>query len=95
MSRSINTRIVIILYLSIGFGLMVSFGQKQKKLKNGGSFQLKEVGSDGQNDIFDFPNLNKIRYYSDAQKLNKIKSLDTPETQEGMYSAVKEYVRNF
>jgi outer membrane protein OmpA-like peptidoglycan-associated protein len=74
---------------------MDSFGQKQKKLKNGGSFQLKEIGTDGQNDIFDFPNINKVRYYSDAQKLNKIKALDTPETQEGMYRAVKEYVRNF
>jgi outer membrane protein OmpA-like peptidoglycan-associated protein len=95
MSRLANIQIVIILYLFTGFGVTNSFGQKQKKLKNGGSFQLKEVGSDSQNDIFDFPNLNKIRYYSDAQKLNKIKSLDTPETQEGMYSEVKEYVRNF
>lgn len=56
---------------------------------------MKEVGSDGQNDILDFPNLDKIKYYSDAQKLSRIKTLDTPETQEGMYSALKEYVRNF
>jgi outer membrane protein OmpA-like peptidoglycan-associated protein len=73
-----------------------SMGQKKKKVKKIDIVQLNEQpNSNGQSDIFEFPHLHKQKFYYDATKLNQIKALDKPETQELMYAALKNYVRNF
>ncbi|GHN00880.1 hypothetical protein WSM22_23690 [Cytophagales bacterium WSM2-2] len=49
----------------------------------------------GQSDIFLFPNVNKIRYYTDLAKLKSIQQLDAAKNFEEMYKALREYVKNF
>jgi len=46
-----------------------------------------------QSDIFNFPNLNKIRFYVDAKKLKELD--DYPHTDEGLYKLTKAYVKKF
>ncbi|MFM9836866.1 MAG: hypothetical protein ACKVOQ_01305 [Cyclobacteriaceae bacterium] len=71
-------------------------GQKEKKFKKGGLVRLGDsLVSYSQSDIFQFPNVNKTTYYHDASKLKQIRGLDKPDTQEGMYKALKEYIKNF
>jgi outer membrane protein OmpA-like peptidoglycan-associated protein len=53
------------------------------------------LSKNSQSGILHFPNLHKLRFYSDASKLNRIKQLDKPETQKEMYQALKAYVLNF
>jgi outer membrane protein OmpA-like peptidoglycan-associated protein len=69
---------------------------KKEKFKKGGIIKLNDsIVSYSQSDIFEFPNLHKTKLYSDAAKLNHIKTLDKPETQEAMYKSLKVYVKNF
>jgi hypothetical protein len=47
-----------------------------KKFKRGGVVQLDDsLTSYSQSDIFVFPNVNKIKYYSDKTRLERIKKL--------------------
>lgn len=48
-----------------------------------------------QSDIFNFPNVNKIKRYYDANALKKIKQLEASGTEKERYEAIKNYVRNF
>ncbi len=91
---------VVILILLMSCFLTESIAQKEKskkeKFKKGGIVQLRDsLTAYSQSDIFEFPNLHKTRFYSDAAKLNQIKSLDKPETQDAMYKSLKVYVKNF
>lgn len=72
----------------------VIFAQdKDKHNKVEKVFVNDSVTSYRQSDIFDFPNVNKIRYYFDNGKLEQIKAL-TGKPQE-MYSVLRAYVKNF
>jgi len=73
------------------------FAQKQKnKFKKAGVVQLSDsLTSYSQSDIFSFPNLNKLAFYSDANKLKSIQRLDDSGQEEPMYEALKKYVTNF
>jgi len=67
-----------------------------KKFKKGGVVQLDDsLTSYSQSDIFVFPNINKIRYYKDAAKLDRIKKLGPAGDSEQAYALLKGYVRNF
>ncbi|MFM9837163.1 MAG: OmpA family protein [Cyclobacteriaceae bacterium] len=93
-------QIVILILLMSCFLTTQSIAQKEKskkeKFKKGGIVQLRDsLTAYSQSDIFEFPNLHKTRFYSDAAKLNQIKSLDKPETQDAMYKSLKTYVKNF
>jgi outer membrane protein OmpA-like peptidoglycan-associated protein len=48
-----------------------------------------------QSDIFDFPNVNKIKSYRNETKLEKIQNLDNAGQEAQMYQELKAYVRNF
>jgi outer membrane protein OmpA-like peptidoglycan-associated protein len=79
---------------------MDAAAQKKKsnkeKFKKGGVIKLNDsLVSYSQSDIFEFPSLHKTRFYSDPSKLNQIKALDKPESQDAMYKALKGYVKNF
>ncbi len=71
--------------------------QRQKnKFKKGGVVQLNDsLTSYGQSDIFNFPNINTTKYYKDATKLSRIKSLEAAGAYEEHYALLKEYVSYF
>jgi outer membrane protein OmpA-like peptidoglycan-associated protein len=97
-SLNLQTLIAIIFLLICSFTQSIAQKEKSKKekFKKGGVVKLNDsLVSYRQSDIFDFPNLNKTRFYSDQTKLNKIKALDKPETQDAMYKSLKAYVKNF
>ena len=67
-----------------------------KKFKKGGVVQLDDsLTSYSQSDIFVFPNINKIKYYSDRAKLDRIKKLGPAGDSEQEYTELKTYVKNF
>src|SRR5205085_3021556 len=56
--------------------------RSKNKFKKGGVVQLHDsLTSYSQSDIFDFPNLNKIRLYSDPEKLARIKQLEASQAE--------------
>ncbi|MBL0741258.1 OmpA family protein [Chryseolinea sp. Jin1] len=68
----------------------------KKKFKKGGVVQLDDsLTRYSQSDIFLFPNLVKVRYYTDREKLQHIKALAAVGDYEGQYAALKPYVKNF
>jgi len=73
------------------------YAQKEKKgFKKGGTITLNDsLTTYGQSDIFIFPNVNKISFYYDAARLKKIQNLDSEGNEEAMYTALKDYVKNF
>jgi outer membrane protein OmpA-like peptidoglycan-associated protein len=71
--------------------------QKPKtKYRKGGAISLNDsLTSYSQSDIFDFPNVNKVRYYRDDKKLALIAQLSADGDELQRYNSIKEYVRNF
>lgn len=73
------------------------YAQKEKKgFKKGGVVKLDDtVATYSQSDIFRFPNVNKLPYYYDNARLQKIKALDKPGQEAQMYAELKSYIKNF
>lgn len=73
------------------------YSQKQKKgIKNAGKITLNDsLTIYSQSDIFDFPNVNKIRFYYDEGKIKSIQKLEEQKEEAEMYAALKLYVKNF
>lgn len=71
--------------------------QKSKtKFRKGATVTVDDsLTSYSQSDIFDFPNLNKVRYYRDEKKLALINQLSAPGDQQQRYNSMREYLRNF
>ncbi len=71
--------------------------QKNKtKFRKGGTVSLDDsLTTYSQSDIFDFPNVNKVRYYRDEKKLALINQLSATADASQRYKALKEYVTNF
>lgn len=68
----------------------------KKKLKKAGVIQLNDsVTLYSQSDIFDFPNVNRIAFYQDANKLRQIEQLDNAGQDEQTYKVLKDYVKRF
>lgn len=67
-----------------------------KKFKKGGVYQLEDsLTSYSQSDIFVFPNINKIRYFADHAKVDRIKKLGPAGDEDQAYTELKAYVKNF
>ncbi len=83
--------------LAVFYLLLPLETQAQKKkatFKKGGIIQANDsLTVYSQSDIFDFPNLNKVRYYFDVKKLKALD--DYPNTDEGLYRLTRDYVKNF
>lgn len=84
----------------IGICLLIQlpvYAQKKKeKLKSAGVVQLNDsLTTYSQSDIFAFPNINKIPYYSDREKLTRIRQLEASYAGEPYYRALRAYVSNF
>lgn len=70
--------------------------KKKEKLKNAGIVQVNDsLTSYSQSDIFAFPNINKVPYYSDRDKLTRIRQLEASSAGEALYHELKSYVGNF
>ena len=71
--------------------------QKPKtKFRKGGAITVNDsLTTYSQSDIFNFPNLNKVRYYREDKKLALIKQLSAAGDQAQRYESMKEYVSNF
>lgn len=71
--------------------------QKPKnKFKKGGVVQLDDsLTNYGQSDIFDFPNVNRIKFFRDDKKLDNIRRMQANGDEEQAYASLKEYVGNF
>lgn len=91
------------LRLFILFGLIlclsghITQGQKAKnKFKKGATIQLQDsIINFSQSDIFAFPNVNKVSYYYDASKLQKLQQLKKSGASPEYYAGLKAYVKNF
>ena len=72
-------------------------GQQQgRKFKKGGIVQLNDsLTTYSQSDIFNFPNINKIKVYHDDDKVRRIAQLKASHAEETWYAELKEYVQNF
>lgn len=72
-------------------------GQKPtKKYKRGAVVQLDDsLTTYSQSDIFVFPNVNKVHYYVDRPKLDRIHKLVPLGDSEQAYTELKSYVKNF
>jgi outer membrane protein OmpA-like peptidoglycan-associated protein len=90
-----NAHFLIVFALIFNLGVPNALAQK-KKLKKAGVVQLNDsITSYSQSDIFTFPNVNKVRFYYDADKLKKIKQWDNAGQEEAMYKELRSYVANF
>jgi outer membrane protein OmpA-like peptidoglycan-associated protein len=88
----LNCLLLICLFCS----LQASAQKTGKKFKKGGIIQLNDsLTTFRQSAIFTFPNVNGIRYYSDAKKLKHLRQLETSQKQQELYEALKLYVSNF
>ncbi|HET9486918.1 MAG TPA: hypothetical protein VFO54_05770, partial [Chryseosolibacter sp.] len=74
-----------------------SYAQRKKnKFKSGGVVELNDsLTSYGQSDIFNFPNINKIKFYRDDNILLQIQRLEKSGAEAELYTALKNYVHNF
>lgn len=78
------------------FCLTAKAQKKQKKLKSAGVVTLNDsITTYSQSDIFDFPSINKIKFYQDAKELELIARYDNAGLTDKLYAALKKYVRNF
>ncbi len=71
--------------------------QKPKNnFKKGGIVQLDDsLTNYSQSDIFDFPNVNRIKFFRDEKKLAAIRQLLANGKEEQAYAPLKEYVGKF
>jgi outer membrane protein OmpA-like peptidoglycan-associated protein len=70
--------------------------QNQKKFKKGGTVKLLDsLTTFSQSDLFDFPNINKVRLYSDAGKLKQLQQNEKSGNEAEMYRLLRTYVKNF
>jgi len=69
---------------------------QKKKFKKGETIKLNDsLTSYSQSDMFVFPNINKVRFYSNSQQLKHIQQLQAENKEQEVYAALKEYVKNF
>ncbi len=92
-----KTYFLILLSTFLFFIYAPTTAQKSKnKFKKGGIVALNDsVTSYSQSDIFDFPNLNKVKLFSDPEKLKRIKQLEASYVEKELYIELRNYVRSF
>lgn len=70
--------------------------KKKNRFKSGGVVQLDDsLTTYSQSDIFNFPNVNKLRFYSQENQLARMRQLEQSGADEELYQMLKTYVSNF
>ncbi|MCI0751310.1 MAG: OmpA family protein [Flammeovirgaceae bacterium] len=84
---------LIVLTISVTQAL----AQKPKKgFKKAGVIQLNDsLTTYSQSDIFEFPQVNKLIYYQNAEELKKITEFKNAGREQDEYTTLKQYVTNF
>lgn len=82
------------------FSVLISFASEaqrnKNKFKGGGVVQLDDsLTNYGQSDIFNFPNINKIKFYKDENMLTRMQRLEASLAEKEFYRALRLYVGNF
>jgi outer membrane protein OmpA-like peptidoglycan-associated protein len=93
----VKTYFFIIIPAFCLFSSSLLYAQKEKKkYKKANQVELNDTLTNySQSDIFDFPNLNKIAFYQNAGQLKKIKQLEASGSEKFLYTALRDYVKNF
>jgi outer membrane protein OmpA-like peptidoglycan-associated protein len=75
----------------------ISVAQKEKKgFRKGGLVALNDsITAYSQSDIFDFPNVNRVSFYLDANRVKLIQLHEAGGDEAAMYKELKAYVKNF
>jgi outer membrane protein OmpA-like peptidoglycan-associated protein len=70
--------------------------KKKNKFKGAGVVELNDsLTSYSQSDIFNFPNVNKVRLFSDERQLVYLQRLEQSLAEKELYSSLKDYVSSF
>jgi flagellar motor protein MotB len=81
-------------YLFVHYPLTAQ--KSSKKFKKAGVVQLRDsMTRYSQSDIFEFPNLHKLKLYSDGHSLKELKHLEENGKGEEQYKLLREYVKKF
>ena len=87
--------IVITAFYLVGSSALLA-QKKKNKFKSGGLVQLNDsLTTYSQSDIFNFPNVNKIKFYDQESALMRINRLEQSLAGEELYTSLKSYVANF
>ena len=87
---------IVITAFSVLFSSPVAAQKKKNKFKSGGVIQLDDsLTTYGQSDIFNFPNINQLRYYSKEDRLRHMERLENSLAEKELYEELKAYVGNF
>jgi outer membrane protein OmpA-like peptidoglycan-associated protein len=91
-----QVNIAILLAVLLNPSIQVLAQKDKIKLKKGEIISLQDsLTAFGQSDIFDFPNVNKLTFYSHSGKMKKIKQLENSRNNEALYQELRTYVKNF
>jgi outer membrane protein OmpA-like peptidoglycan-associated protein len=96
-SIPVKARFFILIVVLSCFLATSTLAQKQKKkFKKASTVQLNDsITSFSQSDIFTFPNVNKVPYYYDASRLQKLQGLKKTGPEKEYYAELKDYVKQF
>jgi outer membrane protein OmpA-like peptidoglycan-associated protein len=86
------------IFLSAFYTISITtlLAQKPSKYRKSGVVQLNDsVTRYSQSDIFSFPNLNKVKLYTNAGEQKEIKKLEASGDQKKLYLALRKYVKQF
>lgn len=95
-----NLKVVKIFLLSLSLIVLCEDGFAQKRKKDKSSDDIEEnaeevLGIFSTYDLFAFPNVNKIPYYYDKNRLQKIRNLEMNGEWVELYTRLREYVARF
>ena len=87
---------IVITAFSLIFSSPVAAQNKKNKFKSGGVIELNDtLTTYGQSDIFNFPNINAIRYFSKDDRIKHMQRLESSLADDELYKELKDYVSNF
>lgn len=87
---------IVITVFSLVFSSPVHAQKKKNKFKSGGVVELNDsLTTYGQSDIFNFPNINKLRFYKKGDVVAHMARLEQSLAAEELYKVLKDYVSNF
>ena len=70
--------------------------RKKNKFKSGGVVQLDDsLTNYSQSDIFNFPNVNKLKLYNQENILQRMQQLENSLAEKELYETLRDYVVNF
>ncbi len=88
--------LIAISIILVSFCFSTHAQNRPNKLKKAGVVTLDDsLTTYGQSDIFNFPNINKIRFYQNEKELALIQRHDNAGVSDKLYAEIKRYVRNF